>query len=201
MAAMTSDVGRSRFADVLMSSQPAPAHRRPLASIGVDDRGPLSGGSAVRPAEAPRHLEDALDIGDRLHPQVAWPRRVLGLDEVIAGRVESTGRRAELLAFVRGQSLIIGLERFGPLEPHESRSARSSSTPSTVVMRPAATSDEYDAALGRYGFESLAPRFASWDQCGRQPPGPVLSEIFVQVMPFHVQVSPHAWLPFAIAPP
>jgi hypothetical protein len=52
--------------------------------------------------EAPRHIEDAWRVGDRVHAQVRRPRgRVPGLDEMVAGCVESLGRRAEHLALLR----------------------------------------------------------------------------------------------------
>lgn len=84
-----------------------------------------------------------------------WSRRSVRLP------CEGTRRGVELLAFVFGQSLVIGLERFGPFEPHESRSASSSSTPSTRVMRPVATAVVTDAMpiwASRSGVGKISPR-------------------------------------------
>lgn len=130
----------SRFPEDPVAAESSPANCGPPTPRVIDRRRPLPCRPAVGSAEAPRHLENAWDVHHWLHPQAGRPRRrILGFDESVTAFVERPSCFMEHLALILGQALVVGLERIGPFEFHDSRSSSSSSMSSATAMFPMTT--------------------------------------------------------------
>ena len=128
---------RSRLLEYPVAVESSPANCRPLTTVAIYCRRPLPRRPTVRTAEAPCHFEDASGVHDRLHPQAGRPRRrVLGFDELVTTCIERPSCLSEHLALILGQPLVVGLERIGPFESHDSRSSSSSSMSSVAAILP-----------------------------------------------------------------
>jgi len=127
----------SRLPEDPVAAESSPAHRGPLRTIGIYRRRPLPRRPTVRSTETPRHLEDTSGVHYRLDPKVGRPRRrVPGFNETVTAGVELPSCLAVHLALILGQSLVVGLERFGPFESHDSRSSSNSSMSSAAANFP-----------------------------------------------------------------